>query len=212
MPVSTEDYVRLCQKIAPDDLQHIVHPKALSTDQVEWLQWHERLDHMPCTQMRKLSQHGILPKKLSKLHSLPLCPSCAFGASKRKPWRNKDGHASIRKDGHNTPDSIVAVDQLVSKHPGLVPQSSGYLTSSIIWTCAIFLDLFANYGYAHMMRDSSQAQTLLAKRQFEREMSKHNVRVQSYRADNGRFAEKAFKDEVAKSNQIITFCGVGAHH
>ena len=63
-----------------------------------------------------------------------------------------------------------------------------------------------------MIRDSSQAQTLIAKRQFECEMNKHNVRVQSCRADNGRFAEKAFKDEVAKSNQIITYCGVGAHH
>ena len=43
-------------------------------------------------------------------------------------------------------------------------------------------------------------------------MEKHNVRVQSYRADNGRFAEKAFQDEVAHCNQVITYCGVGAHH
>ena len=30
--VTTEDYIKLCQEIAPGDLQHIVHPKALSSD------------------------------------------------------------------------------------------------------------------------------------------------------------------------------------
>ena len=43
-------------------------------------------------------------------------------------------------------------------------------------------------------------------------MAKHNVMVQVYRADNGRFAEKGFKDEISKCNQIITYCGVGAHY
>ena len=42
-------------------------------------------------------------------------------------------------------------------------------------------------------------------------MAKHNVKVQAYRADNGRFADLAFKEEVNKCNQINTHCGVGAH-
>ena len=36
--------------------------------------------------------------------------------------------------------------------------------------------------------------------------------VKAYHADNGIFAEKAFRDEVDNSNQIITYCDVGAHH
>ena len=36
--------------------------------------------------------------------------------------------------------------------------------------------------------------------------------VKAYHADNGIFAEKAFRDEVNNSNQIITYCAVGAHH
>ena len=35
---------------------------------------------------------------------------------------------------------------------------------------------------------------------------------QSYKSDTSKFTEKDFEDKVAKSNQIITFYGVGAHH
>ena len=34
----------------------------------------------------------------------------------------------------------------------------------------------------------------------------------SYRADNGRFGEQAFRNECALQEQTIPFCGVGAHH
>ena len=40
----------------------------------------------------------------------------------------------------------------------------------------------------------------------------HRVKIKSYRADNGRFAEKGFKEEIASCDQSITFCGVGYHH
>ena len=40
----------------------------------------------------------------------------------------------------------------------------------------------------------------------------HRVSVTSLHADNRINAEKVFRDEVTKSNQTITFCGVGTHH
>ena len=36
--------------------------------------------------------------------------------------------------------------------------------------------------------------------------------IKSFHADNGIFAEKAFRDDVADSNQTISYCAVGAHH
>jgi len=63
-----------------------------------------------------------------------------------------------------------------------------------------------------MMRNTSIEQTIKAKQAFEFELSKHNVKVMAYRADNGRFADHGFKEEVNRCNQIITYCGVGAHH
>ena len=121
IPTSTEDYIRLCQEIKPEDIQRLVSPKALSPIQEEWLQWHERTNHLPYSQMRKLAKAGVLPKKFTNLHSPPLCPSCAFGASKRRAWRIKDSYRSIKKDGHATPGSIVSIDQLASAQPGLIP-------------------------------------------------------------------------------------------
>ena len=43
-------------------------------------------------------------------------------------------------------------------------------------------------------------------------LAKHNINLQAYRANNSRFAEKGFMDEVIESNQGKSFCGVGARH
>ena len=40
----------------------------------------------------------------------------------------------------------------------------------------------------------------------------HEVTIWQYHADNGRFAEKAFRAAVGDANQSISYCGVGAYH
>ena len=47
---------------------------------------------------------------------------------------------------------------------------------------------------------------------FEKLAETHGVKIKSFLADNGRFAEVGFRDAVAIANQIISFFGVGAHH
>eukprot|EP00804_Cyclotella_cryptica_P005599 CCRYP_003078-RA/>CCRYP_003078-RA protein AED:0.11 eAED:0.06 QI:0/-1/0/1/-1/0/1/0/102 len=37
------------------------------------------------------------------------------------------------------------------------------------------------------------------------------VRIKQYHADNGRFADKAFKQHCSHQKQAITYCGVNAH-
>ena len=127
---TTEDCAKLCQEVQPEDLLHMISPKTLNPAQEEWLRWHERLNHLPHSKMRTLSKHGVLPKKLEKLHSPPLYLSCTFSVAMRRSWRHKDGHRSIKKETHVTPGSLGAVDQMISKKPGLIPQSSGCLTVS----------------------------------------------------------------------------------
>ena len=51
-----------------------------------------------------------------------------------------------------------------------------------------------------------------AKHVFELLAEQHGVRILHYHCDNGRFANKAFVDDVQMAHQTITFCGVGAHH
>ena len=40
----------------------------------------------------------------------------------------------------------------------------------------------------------------------------HGIKIEAFHADNGRFAEKGFRDAVTDANQKITFFGVNAHH
>ena len=62
------------------------------------------------------------------------------------------------------------------------------------------------------MRDYSQDETLESKICFEKLAALHGNTIQSYRADNGRFAENDFRDQIAADGQLIGYCGVGAHH
>ena len=38
------------------------------------------------------------------------------------------------------------------------------------------------------------------------------MKIGQWHADNGRYADKEFLDQVDRCEQKITFCGVGAHH
>ena len=51
-----------------------------------------------------------------------------------------------------------------------------------------------------------------AKHAFECLAEQHRVRILHYHCDNGRFADKAFVDDICAAHQTITFCGVGTHH
>ena len=52
----------------------------------------------------------------------------------------------------------------------------------------------------------------MAKHAYERFLASLGVDSKAYHADNGRFADKGFRDDCTSSNQTITFCGVGSHH
>ncbi len=104
------------------------------------------------------------------------------------------------------------MDQLVSAQPGLIPQMSGFLTNMRIWGATVFVDHFSDYVYVALMRDLSLDETLLAKSSFKRQANDGSVSIESYRADNGCFADAGFQKAVKDANQSITFCAVGAHH
>ena len=52
----------------------------------------------------------------------------------------------------------------------------------------------------------------MSKTSFERHASSNGVTTSGYQGDNGRFADKCVRDAVEDVAQIITLCGVGAHH
>ena len=56
------------------------------------------------------------------------------------------------------------------------------------------------------------AKTIVSKNKFERFMGEHGINVNHYRTDNGIFTKTKFMQEIENNNQIISSCGVGAHH
>jgi hypothetical protein len=113
-----------------------------------------------------LAKHGYLPKILLKLQDkLPLCVACQFGTAHQRPWRTKG-----KKSGpdQTKPGDGVSVDQIISARLGLIPQMAGFLTSKRIWGCTTFVDHVGNYIYAHLMKDFTTNETLLAKLALEK--------------------------------------------
>ena len=54
--------------------------------------------------------------------------------------------------------------------------------------------------------------TIDTKHAFKCLVEQHGVRILHYHCNNGRFADKAFVDDVRAAHQTITFCGISTHH
>ena len=74
------------------------------------------------------------------------------------------------------------------------------------------MDHATDFTYAHLMRELTLEETLLAKKAFEKLVAQRGKSVKRYHADNGRYADKGFLEDINSKDQTITFCGVGAHH
>ena len=61
------------------------------------------------------------------------------------------------------------------------------------------------------MESITSKETIEAKQAFERFATDHSVCIKHYHADNGRFADNAFKQHCSQQQQQITYCGVNAH-
>ena len=88
----------------------------------------------------------------------------------------------------------------------------GTHNKSRIYGSTIYFDHHFGMSYSHMQSSLDTTETLRAKFAFEKWAGTYQVTIERYHADNGRFAEKSFRDSVINSGQLITFCGVGAHH
>jgi hypothetical protein len=100
---------------------------------------------------------------------------------------------------------------LQSTQAGFVAQLKGKLTTKRYNSATVFVDHFSRLRYVHVMYDMSSKSTIDAKIAFERFAGDHGVKIQHYHADNGRFADNAFKNHCEANSQSISYCGVNAH-
>lgn len=178
--------------------------------QSEVLAWHYRLGHLSFAKIKAMAERGDLPARLANCEK-PRCAACLYGKATRKPWRSKPNKSAILKD-LSLPGELVAIDQMVSSTPGLVPQMKGFLTSKRYTAASVFVDVYSNYSFVFFHKTISSEETIEAKQAFERHAAKFGISVKAYRADNGICETQAFQQEVERNGQMITYSGVGAHH
>ncbi|EJK58187.1 hypothetical protein THAOC_21711, partial [Thalassiosira oceanica] len=216
VPRSPMDYCQEVGKgISQEEAQRLACPRVLTPLQQELLSWHYRLYHLPFGKIFRMCELGYLPRRLlaCKNHP-PICVACQFGQAHRRPWRTKgkkSGEIRDRQKEKNAGDG-TSVDQIVSAQPGLVPQMHGSLTRDRIWGATTFVDHVTDFVYVHLMKDFTLEATLHAKKAYEKILHLAGHKVKSYRADNGRFADKGFHQACDVLDQKLTFCAVGAHH
>ena len=181
----------------------------MASDQALLMAYHEQLGHTSFAQLQELAKQVIIPKKLANVPP-PKCPSCLYGKAHKKPWRTHKVDAKIKPS--IIPGAVVSIDQLESPIPGFVPIARGQPTTSRYSGASVFADHASGFTYVHLHQAMTTQETIDAKHAFERIAEQHAVRVKHYHCNNGRFADRAFIDDVRKAGQTITFCGVGAHH
>ena len=215
IPINPKDFVENSKMLTVEELKNLNHPLPLSKLEKEWIRMHDKYGHLSFAEMDKLVINNVLPKKFAKLKGKTfVCPSCAFGKMKKRVWRSKGSANSkqIRKPAQNYPGAKVSTDQIVVAQPGLVPRLSGRHTHERICGATCFIDHHSGYSFSSLQTSLDGEQTLAAKVAYESHADTCGVKVSSYRADNGRFAEKSFREAVKRAQQTIDFCAVGAHH
>jgi hypothetical protein len=173
---------------------------------------HIRLGHLPFFKLKALAEIGALPRKIIHCRP-PKCAACMYAKATKRPWRysSTEGPQPVQPRTATAPGECVSIDQLESSMPGLIAQLKGTPTKAR-YTCAtVFVDHYSRWSYVHFQKTTSGAETVEAKRAFERLAASHNVRIRHYHADNGRFAENLFMQEIIRCGQTISFCGVNAH-
>jgi hypothetical protein len=155
-----------------------------------------------------MAKQGYLPARLAKCR-VPTCQACVYGKLTRRAWRTKSTTSSSNDFSATTAGQCVSVDQVESPIPGFLGQMKGRLTKQRYKAATVFVDNMSNMSYVHLQTSTNAVETLAAKHEFEKHALTFGVRILHYHADNGRFAETVWRDDILKQGQRLTFSGGG---
>lgn len=185
---------------------------AADNSQAEMLRWHYRLGHASFKLIKLLSILKVIPTSFDNTKT-PKCAGCLYGSMTKRPWRTKPRKGQQKSEIYpvTRPGQVVSVDQFESSTPGFLPQLKGRLTRMRYKVATVFVDHYSRLSYIHLQRSFSSNETQEAKQAFEAFARRCNVRIEHYHADNGRFADNAFINDVQSKGQTISYCAVNAH-
>ena len=156
-----------------------------------------------------MAANGYYKKRLVDCQ-VPQCSACLYGKSARRPWRTKAQPTGASKLCTFS-GQCISVNQLESLTPGLIAQLKGIPTTKRYKAATVFIDHYSRLLYIHLQSTLSSKDTLQAKKAFERYCESNGVKVIHYHANNGRFVDNLFLEDIKLQNQRITYCGVNAH-
>ena len=177
IPISSEDYINEWKNLTLEQIENNIFPELLSPLQQDFKSWDDNLSHLHPKYMVILAKIGVpSSQSLDMNDDVPLCASFMFRTARISQWITKwNKSGTVGKYTDNKQVAAVSVDQLQSDQTGLVPQFSGKLTSTHIWSTQIMVDHFSILTYEHLMRSTTQQKTLSEKSPFERWSTKFGV-------------------------------------
>ena len=193
----------------------------LTSEQKELLKWHFCLGHFNMGWIQNLFSKKILTSFNSNITSKSAvckCMACQLAKQTRKPEGTSTNKIKVDKDGALKknilrPGAMISSDQFVSSVPDWLPNTYGREKQSEKFVGGtIFIDEASEYFGLYNQVSLGAAETIKAKHSFERDSIRHGIIVKGYRADNGIYRSKDFRDDIDKFGQTLQFCGVGAHH
>ena len=95
------------------------------------------------------------------------------------------------------PGDVVSVDMIHSPIGGLIPVSKGKTVHEKYKIAVIFVDQCSQVVYVTYQLSTSTAETVKLKHKFEQWAAFHSVQIKYYRADNGSFNTRVFKESIA---------------
>ena len=98
VPILIEEYASKLHNLTTSQLKDIAKLDILDKYQQDLVSLHNKMNHLPFPAMIKLAENGNIDKRFAKLKNRqPVCMSCVFGRSRRRPWRSKKAPGTIRK-------------------------------------------------------------------------------------------------------------------
>ncbi|MGH3053526.1 MAG: hypothetical protein ACRDL7_00935 [Gaiellaceae bacterium] len=122
------------------------------------------------------------------------------------------GIGHIRAE-HLRPGDCVSLDHYETRVKGRLRSSKGREREHEMFCGGtIFCDHASGLINVHHQVTLGASDTLRSKLLFERMSANNGVHIKNYCGDNGVFASKDFRGELALQKQGLTLSGVGAHH
>lgn len=120
-------------------------------------------------------------------------------------------HTGNIASAHKTPGQGVSADGMESGTSGRLFTTKGSPTKAHYKYVSFWVDHATSFIYTTFHTTKAATEFVASKREFESWAAQFGVKIQSIRADNGVYTVQPFKEACKQQQQLLTYCGIGAH-